>query len=246
MKSVEVNGQVCKFDPDDHKYLVDGETVPGTTSITGIIDKSTPLMWWVANEARSYIKDNLTPGESLDEVEIDELAEGARLAHKRSSSKALSIGTVVHKYAEDWIKSKLMGGSEPDFPENEEAQESAIEFLDWAERSDIIWLGSEQMVYHPEHRYAGTYDAIARIDGDLYIIDFKTSKSIYKEYYLQAVAYMKAQQVSTDRYIDGIAICRFPKNSAGFEVEKITDDDEIERHWQGFLGALQVYRWKNS
>ena len=38
--------------------------------------------------------------------------------------------------------------------------------------------------------YGGTIDCIARINGAVYIIDFKTSKQISAEYLLQVTAYM--------------------------------------------------------
>lgn len=244
MKEIKVGDKTCRFDEKKHQYKVDGQVVPGTTSITGVIDKSYALIWWAVNEARDYILDEMEPGKAYDEVEIDELAQGARLAHKRSSGKALAIGTVVHTYAENWIKAQLNGTEEPEMPANDQAQESAIEFLDWVEENDIEFLTSEQMVYHPMFGYAGTYDAKAIVNGDLLVIDFKTSKGIYDEYYLQSVAYMRAEQQRTGEDIDGIAIARFPKSSAGFEVKTVTDNRELRQHWNGFQGALKIHNWQ--
>ena len=109
----EVGGTEIKFDPENHSYHVEDKEAPGVTTITGVIDKSTPLMWWVANSARDYIKDELDPGEPLDEVEIDELAEGARLAHKRQGGKATTIGSIVHNFAEDFLNAQINDMEEP-------------------------------------------------------------------------------------------------------------------------------------
>lgn len=250
MDQVKVNGKVCTFNEDEHTYMVDGEHVPGTTTITGIIDKSQPIKWWAVNEARDYINENfenhIDPDNPLDEVNIQELADNARTAHMKSSNKGMNIGTLVHQYAEDYIQHLMNGYDEPDFPNNEEAQEAAIEFLDWLEKHDVEPLLTEQMVFHPELRYAGTYDLKSFVDGDLLITDFKTGSGIYEEHYAQVTAYYEAEQLRTDDSLDGICIVRFPKDSAGFEYETITDDDELEQHFEGFKGCRKVYEWEES
>ncbi len=50
----------------------------------------------------------------------------------------------------------------------------------------------EKRIHHPEHRYAGTIDALAFIGGQLGILDIKTSQAIYRDYNLQTSAYMAA------------------------------------------------------
>jgi hypothetical protein len=50
----------------------------------------------------------------------------------------------------------------------------------------------ERRIVNRDHRYAGTVDAIARIDGKLGVLDIKTSSSIYRDYCLQTSAYMDA------------------------------------------------------
>lgn len=50
----------------------------------------------------------------------------------------------------------------------------------------------ERQIFHPEHRYAGTVDALALIDGKFGILDIKTSQAIYRDYNLQTAAYMGA------------------------------------------------------
>lgn len=240
-----------KFDSDDHQYYVEDEEVPGVTTITGVIDKSTPLMWWVANSARDYIKDELAPGEALDEIEIDELAEGARLAHKRQGSKATTIGSIVHKFAEDFIQAKINDTEEPDLPVNENAKNSAKQFLVWFSENDIKPIETEQICYNSNQNYAGTYDLLCEIDGDLTVIDFKTSKAIYDEYWLQVTAYLfAARHMSYFEEKDvpeQAGIIRFPKDGEGFEIEIEDDEKRLWRHfWYGFVSARNILRWQQN
>ena len=41
-------------------------------------------------------------------------------------------------------------------------------------------------MYCDKYKYAGTVDAVAKINGRVCVIDFKTSKKIYKPYHLQS------------------------------------------------------------
>jgi hypothetical protein len=50
----------------------------------------------------------------------------------------------------------------------------------------------ERRVVHYDHRYAGTVDALALVDGKFGVLDIKTSQAIYKDYNLQTAAYMDA------------------------------------------------------
>jgi hypothetical protein len=251
MKQVKVNGTVCTFNEEEHTYTVNGEQVPGTTSITGIVDKSAPIKWWAVGEAKDYImenfEDHIDADNPFDEVAIQELADSARTAHMSSSNKGINIGTLVHQYAEDYVQHLMNGIDEPEFPNNEEAQESAIEFLSWMDEHDVEPVATEQMVFHPDLGYAGTYDLKAFVDGELLVVDYKTGSGIYEEHYAQVTAYYEAEKLRTDdETIDGIAIVRFPKDSAGFEVETITDDDELDEHWEAFKGCKKVFDWQEQ
>lgn len=52
----------------------------------------------------------------------------------------------------------------------------------------------EKRVHSTDHRYAGTIDALALLDGKIGVLDIKTSLAIYRDYNLQTAAYMDAMQ----------------------------------------------------
>lgn len=52
----------------------------------------------------------------------------------------------------------------------------------------------ERQVWSLRHRYAGTVDALATIDGKFGVLDIKTSTGFYPEYNLQTGAYVSALQ----------------------------------------------------
>ena len=249
-KSTPVKNPTPKieFNEENHEYFIqkNGQKiqVPGTTTITGVIDKSAPLMWWAVNCARDYILDHLEPGEPLDELEIEQLAKNARLAHRNASDKAKNLGTLVHEWIEAYIKAQLNGGPEPEWPVNEAAHEPIIEFLDWEERSEVVWGSSEVLVYNNDAKYAGTFDALAKVNGQITIIDFKTASGIYGTHKMQTAAYLKAEENYRRRLIDGFIVLRIPKDATEFETYSCFNRQEIEEHFEGFKGAREVLRWQ--
>lgn len=79
-------------------------------------------------------------------------------------------GTEFHRLAERWIFDQ----SRPpcDYPEVTPLLDS---FARWLEEFTPRYEALEMTVYHPEHLYAGTLDAIINVDGHLYVLDYKTS-----------------------------------------------------------------------
>mgnify|MGYP003393637004 FL=1 len=52
----------------------------------------------------------------------------------------------------------------------------------------------ERRIWSARHRYAGTLDAVAWVDGKFGVLDIKTSTGFYPEYNLQTAAYVSALQ----------------------------------------------------
>ena len=48
---------------------------------------------------------------------------------------------------------------------------------------------AETAIYHPERRYAGTPDIVAKLDGEMVLIDLKTSRGVRDKHALQIGAY---------------------------------------------------------
>lgn len=65
-------------------------------------------------------------------------------------------------------------------------------FIDWKEAMKPKFLLWDANVYSEVYGFAGTIDAVAEIDGEVYVIDFKTSKVIGTDYEMQVSAYTQA------------------------------------------------------
>lgn len=108
-------------------------------------------------------------------------------AAQEVTTKSAEEGTAIHNAVEG-----LLLGKNPDIPAYIQPAVQAFKKF-WEEKNiqvtpDLV----EKRVLSHDHRYAGTVDALALIDGKFGVLDIKTSQAIYRDYNLQTSAYMDA------------------------------------------------------
>ena len=164
---------------------------------------------------------------------------GIKRAYKKRSVGAINVGRAVHEWCEQAILWKLGNAEVPSMPSDEQAANAINAFRDWIKQNEVEWLAAEQRVYSRTHNYAGTVDAVARVNGEFTVIDFKTSTRIYEEYYLQVAAYSKCVEDIYGEPVDAAYILRFDKDSGKFDADK---SDNIDVDFITFCGLLVGYR----
>lgn len=108
---------------------------------------------------------------------------------EKVKTRSAAEGTLIHETFE-----KILVGQEPTVdPSIAPAIAAAREFL---EHNHILVDSQfvEKRIVNHQHRYAGTIDALALIDGAFGVLDIKTSQSIYRDYNLQTAAYVESLQ----------------------------------------------------
>ena len=209
-----------EYNDEKHTYMVEGKQVP---AVTRIVDAVSPknLTEWAAKAGADWWFNNYT-----DDVEMQAIMyDGIRYAHKEISKEAQNIGSDVHKWIELHIRSKMDDGHLfVEYPDDVKvSMENFHKWLAMADKRGIEWLGSEKKIYSKVWNYAGTIDALAKINGELYVIDFKTSAKIYKEYYLQVYGYAQAVHEminwgdDSNKYYPKGMIVRLDKNEDKFQ-----------------------------
>jgi len=111
----------------------------------------------------------------------------------RISTQASRRGTAVHKICENYIDNKE-DWKEGVQPANMFMFNSMKPVLD--EKINNIWF-QECFLYSDEYQTAGQVDCIGEWEGELAVIDFKTSRRVKKEehilgYFMQVAFYAKA------------------------------------------------------
>lgn len=181
---------------------------------------------WAVDACCDYLKTKLPV------VTEEDLQIGAR-EYIRLRDAGGSTGTEAHAMVEAYLK-----GGQP-VAGSIEATNAYRAFHQWFESTEVEVINVEEVIYSNELGYAGTYDAMLRINGKVYLTDLKTTNpsrkapnGVYAENFLQLGAYALAHEEqrryerehgSTDLLkIDGLAVISAKKDG---KLDFVTADD---------------------
>jgi len=170
--------------------------------------------------------------------------------------KAGKEGTQVHEAAEDLVEGKEVSWMD-DYGRAKYSQlvwEMILKFADFWKTHKPELISSEQFVWSDEHKFAGTADIVCKMNGEVWLIDIKTSNSIHKSYDLQLASYAKGLEESRDIKIDRTAILWLKAQSRGPSKQKkviqgkgwkLLQIDEIEKNFELFKLIYKLYELEN-
>jgi len=194
--------------------LNDGTRVPGTTTITGLLDKPALVGW--ANDL------GLQGINSRDYV--DSMAGVGTLAH------AMCVAMLTGDLTEDLDEYAPI--------EVRLARNSAAKFQVWLDEHEFKPILIEQPLVSEEHRFGGTVDMYGMLDGMYALVDLKTGKAIYPEMVYQLAAYRQLL-IEHGHTVDNVRIVRIGRDeSEGFE-EQIFGN--LDKAWRVFWHLRQIY-----
>jgi hypothetical protein len=195
--------------------LKDGTRVPGTTTITGVMEKN--LKKW-ANELGLQ-------GIKVTEY-VDELAK---------------IGTLAHYIIECHCKDTKPDLSDYTPNQISLAENSAIKWIMWQDSVKFIPESNELVLVSERHRFGGTLDIIGTINGRRTLVDIKTSKDIFGGHKTQVAGGYKILADENELEIDDVIITRVGRNDTeGFEQFNISVE-ECALHQKRFLICRELY-----
>jgi hypothetical protein len=160
-------------------------------------------------------------------------------------------GSKVHYAIEDLIAGKIVTMESKYLnptTEQEEAltleeYECLISFAGWVKERNPKFLKSEFVVFEEAFGYAGTVDTLCEIDGELFIVDFKTSQSVWPDHELQISAYKQALDLK-ELGIEGKEVNMMILQLGYRRNKKLWKENIIEDKFILFLAAREI--WKNE
>jgi hypothetical protein len=212
--------------PKNGYRLKDGTEVPGTTTITGRFMDKSALLHWAFQQGK----------------------KGARNLYDKSG-EALETGTVVHGMAELAMKGRpdveidaYLRVSLPEGEMRDNAKRAYAAFEAWRDSFQVETYKQEISLVSEQHRYGGTLDNLSIINGDLCLIDFKTSKEgkPYPDHLIQLAAYkgLWDENFPTERLTGGFHLVLLPKNGGKFQHYYYP---QLRHAWSTFLLYRQAF-----
>lgn len=237
-----INGHIVEFyDKPYHKYKLDGEVVPSPTKILSMLDKPA-LKFWAVNKTIEYIQSKIEPltrGEiSIEDFKPQEILYGAKKAHEKEKEEAADIGKQTHGFISEFHKAE-MEDKKFALPEILDVRivNAFTRFQDWIKASKFKIEHTEKIILSVKQKYAGTLDAVGKMNDKNILLDYKTSSGIWDEYHYQTCAYRYAYEEMTGQKIDEIWIARFGKDG-DFEIEQVKN---YEARIAAFLKMVEIY-----
>jgi hypothetical protein len=194
--------------------LQDGTAVPGVTTILSVLNKPALVKW-----ANNLGLQGIDSSKYVDE-------------------KA-AIGTLAHQMIADYLRSVETDTSEYSKVQIDQAENAVLSFLEWEKTHHIKPILVEEPMVSELYKFGGTIDCLGQINGNLCLLDFKTSSGVFPEMMIQVVAYRQLL-IEHGHKVDQVTILRIGRTpDEGFEDRLV---NEVDKCWQIFQHCLEIYR----
>jgi hypothetical protein len=156
-----------------------------------------------------------------------------RQKYKQVLEEAALKGSYTHESIENYIQN----GIEPDINSMPVQCQNAVEnafqsFMLWW---SIISKNEVEVIYEEKplvcEWYGGTLDLLLKINGKIYLFDFKTSNHPSYKYFIQLSAYINILKEQYNIEVDGCGIIMLDKTQVHFDEIMIDLSDEWDKKY---------------
>jgi len=260
------------FDEDKHRYTLDGNRVPGSTTFgKGGYPVGEQLIGWMAAQASIYTAKMIqrlrknNPNRIIEGELLAKIVKKSKKASAKVAKRAAGIGTIVHDYAylteigraREGLQMLSEHESHPDW---DKINNGIKKYEVWREQNKGETVLLEAIVASVVHQYGGKFDHLSIRNGLLILSDYKTSNGIYVDQFIQLASYAIAIEEWLDKWlaqyglplkVGGLEVLRFGKeNGDDFHPLLITNPEEIEQLKYQAIRCRQTYKfrlaWEND
>jgi len=197
-------------------------------SVTTIINNQ---LGWNKNTLIAWAKRITAQGEDADAVMRD----------------AGDIGTLTHLMIHGYLEGFTVDTRDYTPNQEQQALKAFVGFRNWYDQANFKVLANEFALVNEELRVGGTVDCLGKIDDELVIVDWKTSKGgPYPEMMIQLGAYTlmyEAAQPKAD--VKYGVIMRFGKEDGKFHKHVISRD-KLDAGAQAFRHLCALYNLRRK
>jgi hypothetical protein len=195
-----------------------GARVPGVTTIIGKFKDPGGLIHWAWELGR----------------------DGLDYRDKRDD--AGDAGAIAHGWIEDSIHGRPLRGTHGLEPSeaHEKAHATLGAFIKWRLAVNLTIVDTERPLVSELHQYGGTYDALAIVDGEPVLLDWKTGGRVYTEFVAQCAAYRQLIRENTKHQVTGAHLLRLGKELGDFH-HHYYPPEALDLGWDRFLASKWLY-----
>lgn len=202
-----------------------GQRIPGTTTVIGV------NLGWNKRALMNWAWEQGING----------------LDYRGTKDKAASIGTVAHAMIEADLKGKdwreLVDMRNITDEMVEKAHNAFSAWKQWTSLFSFQLVGSEVSLISETYQYGGTID-VATVQGDLSILDLKTSNNVYEDHKIQLAAYKQLwDENHPDNPCQALYLLRLGKDDGAFAYYYWP---QLPAAWEAFKCLLTLHSLKKA
>ena len=192
-----------------------GEKVPSVTTIIG------GNLGWNKNMLLGWTRKKMSQG--IDPIRIRDFAG--------------EVGTVAHGLVEQYFTGEAFNIYEYPADAVTVAQIAYGAFEAFVSTNTMVLKHAELPVVHEELGYGGTLDWIGMLNGEMTLVDFKTSTVVYPDHLIQLAAYHKLYYQEFGIDLEKTYILHLDKRTGNPTLHTITNFD---KYWRTFEILLEL------
>lgn len=185
VSTLQRGGSRFYVDPDNGAIKV-----PGVTSVVGMAPKDF-LTYWNAKIVAETAVEQIDTVVRLAERDPAGAVDYLKGAPRRFTRAASDLGSAAHDLFERLARGEVIN----DRHVHVDIKRHVRWFREFLDEIQPEFLHMEETVWSDTHQYAGSFDAIAKVDGEVVVLDWKTSRAIYDSVALQLSAYRFADRI---------------------------------------------------
>jgi hypothetical protein len=223
----------------------DGDVkVPGVTSVGNMLPKDF-LTFWAAKEAAEAAVTNWDIVSELVKRDPKGAVDYLKSAHRRKSKAATDLGSAAHDYFERLARGEVVH----DRHVHMDVKPHVRWFRQFLAEIKPRFLYLEETVWSDEHGYAGSFDAIAEVDGEIVLLDWKTSARVYDSVALQLSAYRYADRIILAESGESVPVPEMAGGAVlhvrpeGWQLVPVKCDRDVFAH---FLSLRHTFDWEST
>jgi len=153
------------------------------------------------------------------------------------------IGTLSHYFIMCYLKNEEPDTDDYTKKQIDQAENSMLSFLEWEKNHPLKPIFIEKSLVSEKYKFGGTFDIFAEIIGENCLIDIKTGKRIYEEYFYQLAAYNLLLE-EHEHKVDSARILNIPRTEdESFQDQKV---GSLEKEKEIFLHCLAIYNLRKQ
>ena len=211
--------QITTLDERWYERVDKGEYYPSVTWIAHYYPKGKGFENWLASKG-------------IEEAEAVKMAAGEKGSRVHRACEDLTLGNTVT------MESVYQDNDGNNKELSVEEWEAIVSFYNFWQAQKPKLIQSEQVVFNDEYKYAGTMDMLLEIDGVRWVVDLKTSKSVYPSHEIQVSAYKRCLEDQDVRL--AILQVGYSRNRQGWKW------NEVEDCFPLFLATRSIWEYENK